>query len=91
MMKALKAAAVLAGSIAVAGSAAPAFANSAVPANLTGAVETLAGDSVPNAKTFSAQTPVTEEDAVRTVTGATQKLNPAGGPTQLLGGLPLAK
>ncbi|MEU6124513.1 hypothetical protein [Streptomyces sp. NPDC047123] len=92
-MKALKAAAVLAGSIAIAGSAVPAFAGELAPTSLNGGLDTLAGQPLLDAQPLSTNMLDTEnpDSAVNTVKDATDGLNSAGGPTELLGGLPLAK
>ncbi|MEU6822707.1 hypothetical protein ABZ921_18935 [Streptomyces atriruber] len=94
-MKALKAAAVLAGSIAIAGSAAPAFAADLAPTSLNGGLETIAGQTphLLDTKPVSTNMLDTEnsDSVVNTVKDTTDGLNSAGGPTELLGGLPLAK
>lgn len=94
-MKPLKAAAVVAGSMVIAGAAAPAFAADLTPTSLNGALDTVASkplDASPLAT--NALDPDNTESAVKTVKGAADSLNGgsgASGPGQLLGGLPLAK
>lgn len=92
-MKSLKAAAVLAGSMAVAGVAAPAFASDLTPTSLNGGLETVLGQSMLDAKPLSTNMLDTEnkDSVVNTVSGAAEGLNTPGGPTQILGGLPLGK
>ncbi|GGO43301.1 MULTISPECIES: hypothetical protein [Streptomyces] len=92
-MKSLKAAAVLAGSIAVAGAATPAFANGLTPTSLNGGLETVLGQSALDTKPVSTNMLDTEnkDSVVNTVTDAAEGVNAGGGPTKLLGGLPLAK
>ncbi|QDQ12593.1 hypothetical protein [Streptomyces spectabilis] len=91
-MKPLKAAAVLAGSMAIAGAAAPAFANDLTPTSLNGGLDTLLSQPTLDAAPLSTNMLDTENknSVVNTVKQATDGLNAAGGPTQLLGGLPLA-
>ncbi|MFJ2769388.1 hypothetical protein [Streptomyces sp. NPDC087300] len=92
-MKSLKAAAVLAGSIALAASAAPAFASDLTPTSLNGGLETIASQDLLATKPLSTNMLDTEngESVVNTVKDAADGLNAAGGPAQVLGGLPLAK
>ncbi|MFK4065154.1 hypothetical protein [Streptomyces sp. NPDC029674] len=92
-MKALKAAAVLAGSIAIAGSAAPAFADSLTPTSLNGGLESIAGQSLLDFKPVGTNMLDTKnkDSVINTVKDTAEGLNSAGGPTELLGGLPLAK
>ncbi|PZT69452.1 hypothetical protein DN402_22550 [Streptomyces sp. SW4] len=91
-MKSLKAAAVVAGSVAVAGVAAPAFAYDTAdltPTSLNGAVNTLTKgpiDPMPLKQQSHALDTENEDSALHTVKGATEKLNSA---RSLLGGLPL--
>ncbi|MDX3383439.1 hypothetical protein PV682_18480 [Streptomyces niveiscabiei] len=94
-MKSLKAAAVVAGSIALAGAAAPAFAHSTAdltPTSLTGAVNTLtsgnltAKDVMPLQHQSDALNTENEDSPLNTVKGATGALNQHN---PLLGGLPL--
>ncbi|QEV22417.1 hypothetical protein [Streptomyces alboniger] len=91
-MKALKAAAVLAGSIAIAGSAAPAFAGGLTPTSLNGGLETLAGQSLLDTKPVSTNMLDTENknSVLNTATDTVEGLNSGGGPAKTLGGLPLA-
>ncbi|MFI6334604.1 hypothetical protein [Streptomyces sp. NPDC050535] len=98
-MKSLKAAAVVAGSIAIAGAAAPAFAYEAsdlTPTSLNGALDTITSQGTLSLK--DVQPLQHQSDALNTenadsplnaVNRATDALNSAGGPTALLGGLPL--
>lgn len=98
-MKSLKAAAVVAGSVVIAGVAAPAFAVEAAdvtPTSLNGALETITSqrslnvqDVVPLQHQSDALDTENKDSMLNTVSGATTALNSAGGPTQLLGGLPL--
>ncbi|MEU1026614.1 MULTISPECIES: hypothetical protein [unclassified Streptomyces] len=92
-MKALKAAAVLAGSIAIAGSAAPAFAGDLTPTSLNGGLESLAGKSLLDTKPVNTNMLDTEnkDSVVSTVKDTADGLNAHGGPAKLLGGLPVAK
>jgi hypothetical protein len=94
-MKSLKAAAVVAGSVVVAGAAAPAYAyNTAdlTPTSLNGAVNTLTKgpiepmDVMPLQHQSKALDTENKDSALSTVKGATKTLNAKGG---LLGGLPL--
>ncbi|WP_327315147.1 hypothetical protein [Streptomyces sp. NBC_01235] len=96
-MKSLKAAAVIAGSMVLAGAAAPAFANSATdltPTSLNGAVNTLtkgplalnAADVTPLRHQSNALDTENKDSVLSTVKGATGALN---SPKPLLGGLPL--
>ncbi|MEU6992913.1 hypothetical protein ABZ953_19925 [Streptomyces sp. NPDC046465] len=92
-MKALKAAAVLAGSIAIAASAAPAFAGDLTPSSLNGGLDTLTGQSLLDTKPVSTNMLDTEnkDSVVNTVADAVDALNSGGGPAGLLGGVPLGK
>ncbi|MFF0224357.1 hypothetical protein [Streptomyces sp. NPDC004629] len=94
-MKSLKAAAVVAGSVALAGVAAPAFAHTTAdltPTSLNGAVDTLARgpltvqDAMPLQHRSSALDTENKGSVLNTVKGATAALNQHG---PLLGGLPL--
>ncbi|MEU6145561.1 hypothetical protein ABZ848_35090 [Streptomyces sp. NPDC047081] len=95
-MKSLKAAAVVAGTVALAGAAAPAFAYNAsdvTPTSLNGAVNTLTSghlDPVDSAMPLQHQSNALDtenkDSLLSTVKGATAALNNSGG---LLGGLPL--
>ncbi|GHE49205.1 hypothetical protein GCM10018785_18450 [Streptomyces longispororuber] len=91
-MKPLKAAAVLAGSMAVLGAAAPAFAGGLTPPGLNGGLESLSGQS-PKAQPLNpgAQETPAKSPVVNVVKQAAEGLTGKGGPTQLLGGLPLGK
>lgn len=100
-MKSLKAAAVVAGSMVIAGAAAPAFAAEAsdlTPTSLNGALETITSqrslsleDVQPLRHQSNALDTENKSSVLNTVSGATKALNSAGGPAQLLGGLPLQK
>ncbi|GHC75903.1 hypothetical protein [Streptomyces flavofungini] len=92
-MKSLKAAAVLAGSMAIAGAAAPAFASDLTPTSLNGGLETVLGQSMLDTKPVSTNMLDTEnkDSVVNTVKDAAEGLNSGGGPTKMLGGLPLPK
>ncbi|WP_055524679.1 hypothetical protein [Streptomyces graminilatus] len=97
-MKSLKAAAVVAGSLVIAGAAAPAFAYDAAnltPSSLNGAVNTLAQATrgpldveqlAPIQHQSNALDTENKDSALSTVKDATAALNSTGG---LLGGLPL--
>lgn len=92
-MKPLKAAAVVAGSMVIAGVAAPAFAADLTPTSLNGALDTIAGstskiDAAPLAT--NALDTENKDSVVNTVSGAAESLH-AGGGGKLLGGLPVAK
>ncbi|WP_327695025.1 MULTISPECIES: hypothetical protein [unclassified Streptomyces] len=94
-MKSLKAAAVVAGSLVIAGAAAPAFAYDTAdltPTSLNGAVNTLTKGPLdleqvqPLQHQSNALDTENKDSALSTVKGATTALNSTGG---LLGGLPL--
>lgn len=90
-MKSLKAAAVVAGSMVLAGAAAPAFAyntSDLTPTSLNGAVNSLTKgpiDVMPLKHQSDALDTENKDSALNTVKGATTTLNKSG----LLGGLPL--
>ncbi|GGW36924.1 hypothetical protein GCM10010503_11060 [Streptomyces lucensis JCM 4490] len=93
-MKSLKAAAVVAGSVALAGVAAPAFAQSAPglpPTSLNGAVGTIAEhpptvkDLMPVQHQSDALDTENKDSVLHTAKGATESLNQP----RLLGGLPM--
>ncbi|RII11198.1 hypothetical protein DSC45_29030 [Streptomyces sp. YIM 130001] len=91
-MKSLKAAAVVAGSLALTGVAAPAFADDLTPSSLNGAVENL--DTSTLLETPPVHTTLLEADRSgslpNAVQGAVDDLGSAGGQNQgLLGGLPV--
>ncbi|UUU33858.1 hypothetical protein JIX56_30665 [Streptomyces sp. CA-210063] len=96
-MKSLKAAAVVAGSMAIAGAAVPAHAHSAAdlaPPNLTGAMNTITKSSldvVPMRQQSNSLDTENKDSVLNTVKGATTALNSDGSPTRLLGGLPLKR
>ncbi|MEU9306045.1 hypothetical protein [Streptomyces sp. NPDC048256] len=93
-MKSLKAAAVVAGSMVLAGAAAPAFATPAdlTPTSLNGAVDTLTRgpinleDAMPVQHQSDALDTENKDSVLSTVKGATSALN---NHNALLGGLPL--
>ncbi|MGW2819587.1 hypothetical protein ACWC24_01055 [Streptomyces sp. NPDC001443] len=94
-MKSLKAAAVVAGSLVMAGAAAPAFAQSSAdltPSSLNGAVDTLARhplelhDVMPLQHQSDALSTENKDSVLHTVKGAATALNTHN---PLLGGLPL--
>ncbi|MBV2357478.1 hypothetical protein KUM39_24450 [Streptomyces sp. J2-1] len=94
-MKSLKAAAVMVGSVALAGAAAPAFAQNAAeltPTSLNGAVNTLTShpltleDAMPLRHQSDALDTENKDSVLSTVKGTTTALNQHN---QLLGGLPL--
>ncbi|WP_328555481.1 hypothetical protein [Streptomyces sp. NBC_00358] len=98
-MKSLKAAAVVAGSLVVAGAAAPAFAAGAsglTPSSLNGALETVTSqrsvtvqDVLPVQHQSDALDTENKNSVLNGVNGATKTLNRTGRPAQLLGGLPV--
>ncbi|MGW1063365.1 hypothetical protein ACWD4F_02410 [Streptomyces aureus] len=98
-MKSLKAAAVVAGSLVVAGAAAPAFAagtSGLTPSSLNGALETVTSqhslsvqDVLPLQHQSDALDTEKKGSVLSGVNGATKTLNSAAAPAQLLGGLPL--
>ncbi|MEV0318845.1 hypothetical protein ACIBKX_20455 [Streptomyces sp. NPDC050658] len=93
-MKPLKAAAVVAGSMVIAGAAAPAFAADLTPTSLNGALDTITSQSTLEAAPVAtnALDPEKADSLVSTVKGATDDVGKGGNgaPSQLLGGLPLA-
>ncbi|MFD1663574.1 hypothetical protein ACFSL4_36815 [Streptomyces caeni] len=95
-MKPFKAAAAVAGSLAVAGIAAPAVAQDAsglTPSSLNGALDTLTHQQTLDVRPVQHQSDAldteNEGSVLHTVKGAAAALNRDGGPTRLLGGLPL--
>ncbi|MFF3610427.1 hypothetical protein [Streptomyces sp. NPDC002580] len=98
-MKSLKAAAVVAGSMVIAGAAAPAFAAGAsgvTPSSLNGALESVTSqrsvslqDALPLQHQSNALDTENKKSPLSSVNGAAKSLNAVGGPAQLLGGLPL--
>ncbi|WP_221352834.1 hypothetical protein [Streptomyces beigongshangae] len=97
-MKSLKAAAVVAGSMAVAGVAAPALAADMPPTSLNGGVNSAVPkllyepvDVMPLKSQSRALDTENEGSILSAFSHATDALNAAGGPTGLLGGLPLGK
>ncbi|WP_369216547.1 hypothetical protein [Streptomyces flavofungini] len=91
-MKAMKAAAVLAGSIAVAGSAAPAFAGDLTPSSLNGGLDTLASQGLVHAAPVNTNMldPQNRDSVINAVKDTLQGLN-SGGQGKLLGGLPVGQ
>ncbi|WP_329299754.1 hypothetical protein OG410_15905 [Streptomyces sp. NBC_00659] len=97
-MKSLKAAAVVAGSLVVAGAAAPAFAAGAsdlAPSSLNGALETVTSqrslsvqDALPLQHQSNALDTENKDSALSGVNSAAKTLNTTASPAQLLGGLP---
>ncbi|MFE1952977.1 MULTISPECIES: hypothetical protein [Streptomyces] len=93
-MKVLKAAAVVAGSLTLAGAAAPAFAADATPAmppmSLNGAVNEITSQPTLDVEPVNTNLldPKRQDNAIGTVTTAAQALNSGGG---LLGGVPVGK
>lgn len=97
-MKPFKAAVVAAGSLAVAVVAAPAVAQDAsdlTPSSLNGALDTLTHQQTLDVRPVQHQSDALDtenEDSVfHTVKSAAATLNRGGGPTRLLGGLPLQR
>ncbi|AJE40751.1 MULTISPECIES: hypothetical protein [Streptomyces] len=95
-MKPLKAAAVLAGSLAVAGIAAPAFADDAsgtASTGLNGALGTMTGQKKIDVRHLTHRTGGLDTENKNSVLGtvktATTSLNRQGGTARLLGGLPV--
>lgn len=90
-MKSLKAAAVLAGFVAIAGAAAPAHAEGPMPTSLDGGLDTLMSQPTLDVTPVStSMLGVGDNDAADIVKQASDGLKATGDPTQLLGGLPLA-
>ncbi|MGY0485757.1 hypothetical protein [Streptomyces sp. WG-D5] len=93
-MKSLKTAAVVAGSMALVGAAAPAFASDLTPMSLNGAVDTIASQPTLDASPVDSNLldPKNDDGAVSTVGDAVNGVNNGGsGPTGLLGGLPVGQ
>ncbi|MGW3492377.1 hypothetical protein [Streptomyces sp. NPDC001020] len=96
-MKSLKAAAVVAGSLVVAGAAAPAFASEAsgsTPTNLNDALQTLTSRGNLDVRPFQHQSHALDSEnknsVLSTVNSTAADLNRRdGAPGRLLGGLPL--
>ncbi|MFF3907154.1 hypothetical protein ACFYZJ_14430 [Streptomyces sp. NPDC001848] len=95
-MKSLKAAAVVAGSLVVAGVAAPAFADDAsglTPTSLNGALETITTQKTLDVRPIAHQSETLDTEnkhsVLRSVNGAAAALNRQVGASRLLGGLPL--
>ena len=94
-MKSLKAAAVVAGSLAVAGVAAPAFADGAsdlTPSSLNGALQTITTQKTLDVRPIAHQSETLDTEnkhsVLSTVNGAAAALNRQIGSSRLLGGLP---
>jgi ABC-type oligopeptide transport system substrate-binding subunit len=93
-MKPMKVAAVVAGSMMALGAAAPAFAaDTQAPASLNGALDTLAGQGLRDAKPLNTNALDTENDGslVNAVKKTADGLNKPQKGGALLGGLPLGK
>ncbi|MFC3577645.1 hypothetical protein ACFOZ0_31160 [Streptomyces yaanensis] len=95
-MKSLKAVAVVAGSLVVAGAAAPAFASDAsniTPTSLNGGLATLAAQRTLDVRPLQHQSDTLDTENKDSLLGTAKTtattLNRNGGPTRLLGGLPL--
>ncbi|MER5489614.1 hypothetical protein ACSMX9_12315 [Streptomyces sp. LE64] len=93
-MKPLKAAAVVAGSFALVGAAAPAFAADPMPTSLNGALEAFTSQSTFDARALHTNAIDTEKEGtlMNNVQNTADRLN-ARGPQagSLLGGLPVGK
>jgi hypothetical protein len=96
-MKSLKVAAVLTGSLAATGVAAPAFAGDTsdiTPASLNGALKTITSQKSLDVRPLAHQSDGLDTDykdsVLSTVNSTTKTLNQQGTPARLLGGLPLA-
>ncbi|WP_030559646.1 hypothetical protein [Streptomyces aureocirculatus] len=95
-MKSLKAAAVLAGSIVIAGAAAPAFATDVKPTSPKVGLNPVLEKAVQTTKPVTANAEQAldgkkKDSVVKTVSDAAKSVNSGNGPAKLLGGLPLAK
>ncbi|MGY0025062.1 hypothetical protein [Streptomyces sp. cg35] len=94
-MKAMKAAAVVAGSMVIAGAAAPAFASDLTPTSLNGALDTVTSQPTLDVAPVDSNLldPKNDDGLVGTVSGAADGLNPGGAaaPGSLLGGLPVGQ
>ncbi|MCX3059434.1 hypothetical protein [Streptomyces beihaiensis] len=92
-MKAMKAAAVVAGSMVIAGAAAPAFASDLTPMSLNGALDTITSQSTLDAAPVDSNLldPKNDGGVVGTVSKAAHGVNPGGANAagSLLGGLPV--
>ncbi|APY87195.1 hypothetical protein DCW30_10030 [Streptomyces alfalfae] len=92
-MKAMKAAAVLAGSLAIAGSAAvPAFAGAQAPSGPNGGLDDLASKGLEAATPVGTNmlNPKNSDSVANTVKGVVRGLS-SEGPGKLIGGLPAGK
>ncbi|MEV0121203.1 hypothetical protein AB0I16_06520 [Streptomyces sp. NPDC050703] len=91
-MKAMKAAAVLAGSLVIAGSAAPAFAGTQAPSRLNGGLDDLASKGLEAATPVGTNmlNPENSDSMANTVKGVVRGLS-SEGPGKLIGGLPAGK
>jgi hypothetical protein len=89
-MNPLKAAAVVAGSLAIAGATAPAYAQTTdlTPASLAGAMNSISKSSI-DVVPMRNQSNALDTENKGSVLNAAKALNAKGGPTKLLGGLPL--
>lgn len=91
-MKVLKAAAVVAGSMALAGAAAPAFASDLAPMSLNGALDAIASQKTLDAKAVDTNLLDPKRDGGGAVDGATGQVQKGTqAPGNLLGGLPLGE
>ncbi|MFD5556145.1 MULTISPECIES: hypothetical protein [unclassified Streptomyces] len=93
-MKPLKAAAVVAGSFALVGAAAPAFATTPTPTSLNGALETLTTQSTLDAQPLHSNALDTEKEGtlLNSVQTTADQMNAGGAKAApLLGGLPVGK
>ncbi|MFJ4770442.1 hypothetical protein ACIP88_15170 [Streptomyces uncialis] len=93
-MKPLKAAALVAGSFALAGAAAPAFASDLTPTSLNGALDTLTTQQTLDAQPLHSNAIDTERKGslMYGLNETTDQLNAGGAQTgPLLGGLPVGK
>lgn len=91
-MKALKAAAVLAGSIVIAGAAAPAFAGGLTPTGLNGGLDGLTGQPPLDTRTVTDMLDTDKSDSVVNEDENTMDVvDSAEGPAKIIGSLPLAK
>ncbi|MFF7259670.1 hypothetical protein ACFZCL_05150 [Streptomyces sp. NPDC008159] len=95
-MNPLKAAAVVAGSLAIAGASVPAYAQTTdlTPASLAGAMNSISKtsiDVVPMRNQSNALDTENKGSVLNAVKDTTKALNAKGGPTKLLGGLPLQR
>lgn len=90
-MKSLKVAAVIAGSLAVVGAAAPAFADGLTPTSLNGGLDEIAANGLRSGSPLNtnALDPQNSGSVVNSVGHAANSLGGSNGAGSLLGGLPL--